>query len=127
MEPGTSDNSITALAMVRASKSGKTILSMKDIGSTTGQTAEEDSFTPMEMCTRESGKTIKRMVGVSIPRSMDPTILVNGMRTFSKALALKNGPTVLRIRENISKDSNMAKESSLGLTAQSTRATSKRI
>ena len=118
MELDTLANSIMALVMVRASKSGKIIPSMKDTGSMIEQTAVEDSFMQMEMSMRDSGKTIKRMEEVFIQRLMDRTIQANGMRTFSKVLESKNGPTDLHMKENTSKDLSMEKVNSHGLMAQ---------
>ena len=84
--------------MARESKFGRTILSIRDIGSMIGPMVGEDSSMPMGMSTKASGKTIKLMVKEFIPKMMAPAIQDNGWRIYSMDLASRGGPTTLPTR-----------------------------
>lgn len=45
----------------------------------------------MAMCTRETGKMIKHMEGVSISIRMDQAILGNGLKMCNMAMEYRNG------------------------------------
>ena len=62
------------------------------------------------MCTRVSGKTIKRMAMATINISGAVGMKEIGSRIFSMEKDIKNSLTVLCSQDFINKDSNMAKE-----------------
>ena len=61
------------------------------------------------MCTRASGKTIKRMAMATINISGAVGMKVIGSRIFSMEKVYKNSQMVLYSLDFINKDSNMAK------------------
>ena len=59
---------------------------------------EEDLFTLMETCMRESGKMIKHMGKVFIGIEMDHHILENGIKICNTDMGYKTGQMVLRTK-----------------------------
>ena len=64
---------------------------MKDTGWMIRPKEEADLSMGMAMCMKESGKTTKLTGKEFIPKAMGPVIQVNGFRTSSMDLELKNG------------------------------------
>ena len=116
--------------MAKENKFGRTIRSTRATGLMIGPTAGEDSYMPMGMSIKASGKMIKLMAREFIQKMMGPAILDSGFRIYSMDLASRGGPTTRLMRGiwfiytgSTIRDQNRAKGSSHGLTDRFTRGT----
>ena len=96
-------------------KYGKIFPFTKDIGKITKQTVEVVSFIPMETSMKVIGKTIKLMAKVFTTTMMVVVIQDNGLKTYSKALELRDGLMDHIMRANIEMGLSMEEENLFGL------------
>ena len=110
--------------MAMASKCGLIVPSMKASGKTTKQMAMANSYMPMEMYMRVSGRMIKHTEWVTTSTQMGQLTMENGKMINSMERELKLGPTVQSTKDSTMKARNTEKGLFNLLTAASTLGTS---